>query len=350
MQVPGAERLFRADIACLKTFTYWALPWAYENMVEIEKLFRSEFDYFEEFKNLEAMRANMLPVWGHRIRVPRPIPELCSQRVLGMELLRGEKFVDAVRRRLKSLADQQGKTLEEYERDQHEALRSGQRKAESASRMRWKMTLWRWWQQLTHPSQKEEHPVDLGSVFELLMSIHGQQIFLDGCFNADPHPGNILILEDGETLGLIDFGQVIYLPLEFRLDLARLMLALARRDSAEVACCERNIGVKRKHYKEQVQYRICSWWLDRDSEDIMQGLNLFDFHLWGESQDSIVELPDGYYMVCRCSVTLRSAAIAFGVRMSAAEHWKPYAEALLRKHGQLKASKRECGWLARCLA
>lgn len=34
----------------------------------------------------------------------------------------------------------------------------------------------------------------------------------DGCFNADPHPGNILLLEDGQTLGLIDFGQVMYLP------------------------------------------------------------------------------------------------------------------------------------------
>ena len=50
-----------------------------------------------------------------------------------------------------------------------------------------------------------------GSVFELLMSIHGQQVLKDGCFNADPHPGNILLLEDGKTLGLIDFGQVIFL-------------------------------------------------------------------------------------------------------------------------------------------
>lgn len=39
----------------------------------------------------------------------------------------------------------------------------------------------------------------------------------DGCFNADPHPGNILLLEDGHTLGLIDFGQVMYLPQVVRL-------------------------------------------------------------------------------------------------------------------------------------
>ena len=84
----------------------------------------------------------------------------------------------------------------------------------------------------------------------------------DGCFNADPHPGNILLLEDGQTLGLIDFGQVMYLPQaawlrgpgcpnlpggqgvchtlvrpteDFRLKLARLIVALADRKPEEVA-------------------------------------------------------------------------------------------------------------------
>ena len=33
-------------------FTYVALPWAYEFMRDIEKLFRSEFDYVEEFRSM----------------------------------------------------------------------------------------------------------------------------------------------------------------------------------------------------------------------------------------------------------------------------------------------------------
>ena len=61
------------------------------------------------------MRANLLPSWGHRIYIPRPIPELSTRHVLGMELLKGEKFISAVRRRLKPLADREGKTVEEYE-------------------------------------------------------------------------------------------------------------------------------------------------------------------------------------------------------------------------------------------
>jgi len=335
VQVPKAERMFRADIACLKMFTYMAIPWAYENMREIEKLFESEFDYTEEFRNLEAMRSNLLSKWGHKIYIPRPIPELCSRHVLGMELLKGEKFISAVRRRLKPLADRQGMTIEEYEQDQLEALKTGKRQAQTASWLHWKITFWRWWRRLVGFGHDDLEPIDVGGIFEMLMSIHGQQVLLDGCFNADPHPGNILMLEDGKTLGLIDFGQVMYVPVEFRLKLARLILALARRSPSDVALYESEIGVKRRYYKEDVQYRICSFWLDRDDEEITQGRNIFDLMVWGEAEDPVLELPDGYYLACRCSVTLRSTALAFGVRISAADYWRPYAEEVLRKHGQL---------------
>ena len=36
----------------------------------------------------------------------------------------------------------------------------------------------------------------------------GHEVLVDGCFNADPHPGNILYLAETEQLGLIDYGQV----------------------------------------------------------------------------------------------------------------------------------------------
>lgn len=44
------------------------------------------------------------------------------------------------------------------------------------------------------------------SVFSI-ERVHGHQIFVDGAFNGDPHPGNILLTPDGK-LGLIDYGQV----------------------------------------------------------------------------------------------------------------------------------------------
>merc|ERR1712096_477590 len=114
----------------------------------------------------------------------------------------------------------------------------------------------------------------------------------------------------------------IRVPLQFRLKLARLIIALAKRSQPDVARLEAEIGVERKYGKEDVRYRMCSFWLDRDTEDVTQGLNLFDLLLWGEESDPVVSQSEGYYMACRCSVTLRSAALAFGIRISTAEYWR----------------------------
>merc|ERR1740130_407714 len=116
-----------------------------------------------------------------------------------MELLQGEKFVSAVQRRLKPLADREGKTLEEYQEEQLALLHSGKRKPETVRMLRWKMRLHKclsWWSWL-RLGGKVEQPVDIATSFESLMSLHGQQVLQDGCFNADPHPGNVMLLEDG---------------------------------------------------------------------------------------------------------------------------------------------------------
>ena len=49
--------------------------------------------------------------------------------------------------------------------------------------------------------------VDLGAVLKTLVQVHGHQLLIDGVYNADPHPGNVIVLEDGR-LGLIDYGMV----------------------------------------------------------------------------------------------------------------------------------------------
>ena len=56
---------------------------------------------------------------------------------------------------------------------------------------------------------------------------YGTQIFGIGRFHSDPHPGNVLVGEDGKTLSVIDFGQTKELRDETRLGICRLILALA---------------------------------------------------------------------------------------------------------------------------
>lgn len=59
--------------------------------------------------------------------------------------------------------------------------------------------------------------------------VYFKQLFEDGFFHADPHPGNIFILEDGK-MGLMDFGIVGRLSEETMEGIANTFLALIHRD------------------------------------------------------------------------------------------------------------------------
>jgi ubiquinone biosynthesis protein len=58
-----------------------------------------------------------------------------------------------------------------------------------------------------------------------------RQVMTDGVFHADPHPGNILILADGQ-LALLDFGSVGHLDTQLQGAMASLLLAIDQRDPA----------------------------------------------------------------------------------------------------------------------
>ena len=58
-----------------------------------------------------------------------------------------------------------------------------------------------------------------------------REVMIEGVFHADPHPGNVLLLADGQ-LGLLDFGSVGRVDAGLRAALQRLLLAVDRGDPA----------------------------------------------------------------------------------------------------------------------
>jgi ubiquinone biosynthesis protein len=76
-----------------------------------------------------------------------------------------------------------------------------------------------------------ERGLDRIELARTLLSCLLRQIMVDGVFHADPHPGNILILADGQ-LGLLDFGSVGHLDTQLQGALQSLLLAIDRRDPA----------------------------------------------------------------------------------------------------------------------
>ncbi|MFP2910882.1 ABC1 kinase family protein [Pyxidicoccus sp. 3LFB2] len=69
-----------------------------------------------------------------------------------------------------------------------------------------------------------------------------RQLFDDGLFHGDPHPGNILLLE-GNRLALLDFGVVGRLTRPMQETLVMLCLAVALKDSDSVARILYRVGV-----------------------------------------------------------------------------------------------------------
>jgi ubiquinone biosynthesis protein len=61
-----------------------------------------------------------------------------------------------------------------------------------------------------------------------------QMIFIDGFFHADPHPGNLMAIDE-DTIGLVDFGMVGIVTREMKKHASDLFLALVDRDASAIA-------------------------------------------------------------------------------------------------------------------
>jgi len=75
--------------------------------------------------------------------------------------------------------------------------------------------------------------VDPRQVAERLLQVMFQQLFEGGTFHADPHPGNVLIEDDG-TVVLIDLGAVGHLSRQQRNVMTELVVGATRADGQMV--------------------------------------------------------------------------------------------------------------------
>ena len=83
---------------------------------------------------------------------------------------------------------------------------------------------------------------DVGRLTESAANSFFNQVFRDGFFHADMHPGNIFIAPDGRLVP-IDFGIMGHLDFTDRLFLARLLMAMLDRDYDMVAKLHMNAGM-----------------------------------------------------------------------------------------------------------
>lgn len=298
VQHPDAEGFFRWDIKTIQDFCRLFQPAHLPYLEEVEKQFMTEFDYFEEAKNLDTVRANISKSpYAKKIAIPEPIVPLCTKEVLVMEFLKGKKLLDAIHDHLAAIAADRGVTVDFLKEDQarkdkeRAALGLDIESGPDATQLRmYAMTLaakraarrvgrfaydytWGFVSPKQWEPEKNYQILNIPEVLKLVMDVHGYEIFVDGSFNGDPHPGNILLLDDGR-LGLIDYGQVKHISKEHRLNLARLIVSLAegtREDIIRVLTQDMGVRtVNNNPYYLEKQARLM---IDNDDRSITEGMN-----------------------------------------------------------------------------
>ncbi|MCY0920166.1 MULTISPECIES: ABC1 kinase family protein [unclassified Streptomyces] len=88
------------------------------------------------------------------------------------------------------------------------------------------------------------------------------QIMTTGVFHADPHPGNLLLLDDGQ-LGMLDFGSVGRIDRSLRATLRGMLLALHRGDPAGLCDALIALVVHPEHIDERKLERALGQFLAR---------------------------------------------------------------------------------------
>jgi predicted unusual protein kinase regulating ubiquinone biosynthesis (AarF/ABC1/UbiB family) len=192
IQRPFIEQLVDVDFSALRRVAGWMMR--YEPIrkrvnvpaliKELETTVRQEIDYLAEANNAETFGNNFAR--RKRIHVPRVVRERTTKRVLTLENVYAIKITD------------------------YDAISAA--------------------------------GIDRGEVAKVLFETYLKQIFEDGFFHADPHPGNLFVTPIAATeekkeawrLTFVDFGMVGTVPENLSEGLRELLIGIGTRDASKV--------------------------------------------------------------------------------------------------------------------
>jgi ubiquinone biosynthesis protein len=241
---------------------------------EVQRSLRHELDFRREVGHMRQIAADL--AWNPRIRIPRPVGELCSSGVLTMEELDGIRLSD------------------------HEGLLAA--------------------------------GVDLEAVARLGAELYLEMIFVNGFFHADPHPGNLLVLPGG-VVGLLDFGLVGRLDAALQEAIEDMLLALANRDARHLTAIITRIGAVPQQLDHAALAVDVADFVGHYAE---QQLDSFDLSgALRELTEMIrryrIRLPARLAVLLKMFVMLEGMSRKLSPRFSLMEVMQPYQRKLLRR-------------------
>jgi len=104
------------------------------------------------------------------------------------------------------------------------------------------VTEWITGENISNFERLERLGIDLRELSKTLLESFLHQFFETGFFHADPHPGNILVNEEGR-IGLVDFGMVGHVDDALRSQLTLTVVAVSRKDVDTILDVYADLGV-----------------------------------------------------------------------------------------------------------
>ena len=228
VQYPDIEEIVRRDLLTLRRIfkiVEWFIP--YQGLDELYREVRAiileELDYRGEAENVARIAANF--EGRTDVAFPRIVSELSTGRILVTHFESGVKITD--RAGVKSLG------------------------------------------------------LDRGQLARQVVEIYCQQIFSDGVYHADPHPGNLLVRPaEGSgppTIVFLDFGAVAEIPANVRAGIVELIQGALTRDTRRIVAAMKQMGFVARGANEQMFEKVVEYFHQRFQENIsLDSLNLKD--------------------------------------------------------------------------
>lgn len=234
-----------------------------EMIRQLAPMITREIDFARERQNLEHF-GEMLEMHAANVVIPKPIRSLCTQRVLVMDELIGTPLSDFLER------DADEKPSNDVTKSTPDPFRNGATIAEElGSNARHPLDHHE--QGGVSPSQGEEVPEgserpssESGAsanqrtaegdktetskvsdikhqLSETLANVYLAMIFDEALFHADPHPGNLIVLQNG-GLGILDFGMIGRIDETLRETIEEMLIAVSQGDQHRLMRLIRRIG------------------------------------------------------------------------------------------------------------
>lgn len=247
-------------------------------MDEFDRSIHKEIDYNNELMNMQRIELNFES--NPKIHFPATYAKYCSSKVLTMEFIEGTKLNDV------------------YESDSEE--------------------------------------FDKKLLAKSILDSYLQQIFIDGFFHGDPHPGNIMILQDN-VVCYIDLGMMGFFDEDFKRNLSELMLVFVDQDIDGL--------INQLMYMDILDYDIETKALKRDLNDLYGRyfgveLNRFDGvleELLNLMQDYGVILPNEFVTMARGLSMIEAIAMNLDPEIDVFASVKPIAKQIARQRISPKA-------------